>query len=90
MTSTHAVHHTLFALSFFFTCAALLQNFGVPQVNHGKSNFVWPILPKLLFHVQIGGAFKPSNDEIDLALIALSCHFALEVLCYEEEAHGSP
>ena len=42
-----------------------------------------------LFHVQIGGAFEPFVDEIDLARIALSCHFALDLLCYKEGAHDS-
>ena len=36
---------------------------------------------ELLFHVQIGCAFEPFVDEIDLAKIELSCHFALDVLC---------
>ena len=37
----------------------------------------------LLFHEQISGAFEPFADEIDLARIALSCHFALELLCFK-------
>ena len=28
-------------------------------------------------------------DEIDLAQIALSCYFALDLLCYKEGAHSS-
>ena len=41
----------------------------------------------LLFHVQIGGIFEPFVDEIDLAKIELSCHFALDLLCYKEGVH---
>ena len=32
---------------------------------------------------RISGVFEPFVDEIDLAKIALSCHFALDVLCYK-------
>ena len=34
-----------------------------------------------LFHAQFGGVFEMFVDEIDLARLALSCHFALNVLC---------
>ena len=44
---------------------------------------------ELLFDEQISGAFEPFVDEIDLAVIALSCHFALDVLCYKEGVHDS-
>ena len=36
---------------------------------------------ELLLHVQIGGIFERFMDEIDLARIALSCHFALDIPC---------
>ena len=39
---------------------------------------------ELLFHQQISSAFEPFVDEIDLAVIALSCHFALDVRCYRK------
>ena len=42
---------------------------------------------ELLFHVQIGGTFELFVDEIDLARISLSCHFALDLLCDKEGAH---
>ena len=32
----------------------------------------------------IHGAFEPFVDEIDLAKIAFSCHFALDIFCYKE------
>ena len=44
---------------------------------------VWNPLMELIFHVQINCIFEPFVDEIDLAKIALSCHFALVLLCYK-------
>ena len=44
---------------------------------------------ELLFREQISGVFVPFVDEIDLAKIALSCHFVLDVLCYKEGIHNS-
>ena len=40
-----------------------------------------------LFHEQVTGAFEPFVDEIDLAKIALSCHFALHLLYHKEGVH---
>ena len=48
---------------------------------------LWNPLLELLFHAQIGGIFEPFVDEIDLAKLALSCHFALDLLCYKEGVH---
>ena len=50
---------------------------------------MWNPLMELLFHEQISGAFEPFVDEIDLAKIALSCHVALDLLCYNEGVHDS-
>ena len=50
---------------------------------------MWNPMMELLFHVQIGGIFEPFVDEIDLAKIELSCHFAVDVLCDKESAHDS-
>ena len=44
---------------------------------------------ELLFRVQIGGIFELFVEEIGLARIVLSCHFALDVLCDKEGAHDS-
>ena len=44
---------------------------------------------ELPFHEQISGAFEPFVDEIDLARIALSCHFALDFLCFKCKEHIS-
>ena len=39
----------------------------------------------LHFHVLIHDVFVPFNDDIDLlARVALSCHFALDLLCVKE------
>ena len=50
---------------------------------------MWNPVMELSFHEQISGAFEPFVDEIALAKIALSCHFALDVLCYKEGVHDS-
>ena len=39
--------------------------------------------------MQVGGFFDVYFDEIDSARIALSCHFALDLLCDKADAHGS-
>ena len=44
---------------------------------------------ELLFHVQIGGIFELFVEESDLARIALSCHFALDLLCDKAGSHDS-
>ena len=44
---------------------------------------------ELLCHVQRGGIFERFVDEIDLARIAFSCDFALDLLCSKEGAHDS-
>ena len=48
---------------------------------------MWNPLIELLFHERICGAFEPFGDETDLARIALSCHFALDLLCDKKGAH---
>ena len=50
---------------------------------------MWNPLLELLFHEQFSGVFVLFVDEIDLAKIALSCHFALELLCCKEGAYDS-
>ena len=47
------------------------------------------ILSWNLFHEQVSSILLLSVDEFDLAKIALSCHFALDLLCYKESAHNS-
>ena len=43
---------------------------------------MWNLFLELLFHLQVSGTFELFVDEIDLARIALSCHYALDLLCY--------
>ena len=45
---------------------------------------MWNPLLELLFHEQVSGVFEPFVDEIDLSMIALSCHFALDLLYHDE------
>ena len=42
---------------------------------------IWNPMIELPFHVQIGFIFELFVDEVDLARIACSCHFALDFLC---------
>ena len=101
MTSTHAVHHTLLALSPFPMRSPFAAPWQTPsepwkaqlrvslplRVPGTVSRTTWNPSLELLFHEQISGAFEPFVDEIDLAMIALSCRFALDVLCYKG-VHG--
>ena len=50
---------------------------------------MWNPLLELLFHEQVSGIFEPFVDENDLAKVALSCHFALDLLCYKEGTYDS-
>ena len=50
---------------------------------------IWNPMMMLLFHVQIGSIFEVFMEDIDLARIALSCHFALDVLCDKPGTHVS-
>ena len=50
---------------------------------------LWNPLLDLLFQEQVSGIFEAFVVEIDLAKTALSCHFALDLLCYKEGAYDS-
>ena len=50
---------------------------------------MWNLLLELLFIEQVSSVFGPFVDEIELAQIALSCHFALDFLCFKEGAFDS-
>ena len=56
---------------------------------HFAEHNVWNPMMELPFHVQFGGIFEPFVDEIDLARIALSCHFALDSHCNKVGTHDS-
>ena len=48
---------------------------------------MWNPLLELLFLEQTCGVIVLYVEEIDLAQIAFSCHFALDLLCYKEGGH---
>ena len=55
----------------------------VPSLDDYFEHNIWNPLLDLLFLEQVGGIFVSFVVEIDLAKIALSCHFALDLLCYK-------
>ena len=61
----------------------------VPSFDDYFAHNMWNPLLELLFLGQVSGIFAPFVVEIDLAKIALSCHFALDLLCYKEGAYDS-
>ena len=56
----------------------------VPSSDDFFAHHMWNPLLELLFHEQVSGTFEPLVDEMDLARIALSCHFVLDLLCYKD------
>ena len=50
---------------------------------------MWNPLLELLSFEQANGIFASYLVEIDVAKITLSCHFALDFLCYKEGAYDS-
>ena len=50
---------------------------------------MWNPLLELLFLEQANGFVASYLVEIDVATTALSCHFALDLLCYKEEVLAS-
>ena len=50
---------------------------------------MWNLVLELLFLEQVNGILASYLVEIDLAKIALSCHFALDLLCCKEEVLDS-
>ena len=61
----------------------------VPSLDDYFEHNMWNRLLDLLFLEQVTGMFASFVVKIDLAIIALSCHFALDVLCYKEGAYVS-
>ena len=61
----------------------------VPSFDDYFAHNTWNPLLELLFHEQVSGIFASFVAEIDLAKIPLSCHFALDLLCYKEGAYDS-
>ena len=48
---------------------------------------IWNPVLELPFHVHVGVFMVAYFDELDLKRIALSCHFALGILCDKAEVH---
>ena len=69
-------------------CPASCDSTTSSSVESFAHNMCNPLL-ELFAHEQIGGAFEPFVEEIDLAKIALSCHFALDLLYFKEGVHDS-
>ena len=60
----------------------------VPSIDDYFEHNMWNPLLELLFLEQANGNCR-LLVEIDVAKIALSCHFALDLLCYKEEVLAS-
>ena len=61
----------------------------VPSIDDYFEQNMWNPLLELLFLEQANGIVASYLVEIDVAKIALSCHFALDLLCYKEEVLAS-
>ena len=64
----------------------------VSTASSSGENFaynMWNPLLELLFHEHVSSILLLFVGEFDLAIIALSCHFAVDLLCYTERAHNS-
>ena len=61
----------------------------VPSIDDYFAHNMWNPLLEVLFLKQANGIFASYLVDIDLAKIALSCHFALDLLCYKEEVLAS-
>ena len=61
----------------------------VPSVDDYFEHNMWNPLLELIFLEQANGIFASNLVEIDLAMIARSCHFALHLLCYKEGVYES-
>ena len=55
----------------------------VPSLDDYFEHNMWNPLLDLLFLEQANGIFASYLVEIDLTMIALSCHFVLDLLCYK-------
>ena len=61
----------------------------VPSLDDYFDHNMWNPLLDLFFLEQVSGIFESLVVEIDLVKIALSCHFALDLLCYKEDVFDS-
>ena len=61
----------------------------VPSIDDYFEHNMWNPLLELLFLEQANGVVASYLVEIDVAKIAISCHFALDLLCYKKGAFDS-
>ena len=61
----------------------------VSSFGESFAHNMWNPLLQFLFLEQTSGVIVLFVEEIGLAQIALSCHFALDFLCYKEGVHDS-
>ena len=64
-----------------FTCSSWLTS---PNPDEHDEHNMWNPTLGLFCHVNIGVMMVEVLDDDSLGRIALSCHFALEILCSEE------
>ena len=55
------------------------------SIDDYSEHNMWNPLLELLFFEQVNGIVDCYFVDIELAKIALSCHLALDLLCYKEE-----
>ena len=82
----------LYSALLYLTCAMESPTSCVSTASSSDESFahdMWKPMMELLFHAQIGGIFEMFVDEIESSRFALSCHFALDVLCDKESVHDS-
>ena len=68
----------------FYSSVSTLPSFG-----DVSSHNMWNPFLELLFLEQTSGVFVLYVEEIELAKVALSCHFDLDLLCYKEGTYDS-
>ena len=61
----------------------------VPSFENAFSHNMWNPFLELLFLEQTSSVFVLYVEEIELAKVALSCHFALDLLFYKEGIYDS-
>ena len=57
----------------------------VSCIDDGSGHNMWNPLFELLFFEHVNGIVDSFLKDMDLAKIAFSCLFALDLLCYKEE-----
>ena len=55
------------------------------SIDDYSEHNMWDPLLELLFLERVNGIVDSYLVDLDLAKIELSCHFALDLLCYKEE-----